>query len=101
MEFFADHSLISFHRLLPQTDSRVFGHYEINGVDVCDLPSPSMLKNKVQEATKIHLGLVRKGQRSTPLLNLDRLDFVDETSTPTRSYPAMQAGEMRLLGSIA
>jgi len=36
-----------------------------------------------------------------PLLNFDRLDFVDATSTPTRSYPAMQAGEMRLLGSIA
>ena len=76
--------------------------YQINGVDVGDFPSPSMLKNKVQKAAKIHLGLglVRQGQRSKPLLNFDRLDFVDETSTPTRSDPAMQAGEMRLLSSI-
>src|ERR1700722_5467690 len=35
------------------------------------------------------------------LLNLNRLDFVNKASTPTRSYPAIQAGEVRLLGSIA
>jgi len=40
-------------------------------------------------------------QRSKPLLNLNRLDFVDKAPTPTRSYPATQAGEVRLLGSIA
>src|SRR5215467_151931 len=75
--------------------------HQINGVDVGDLPPPSMLKDKVQKTAKIHLGLVRQGQRSEPLLNFDRFDFVGRASTPTRSYPAMQAGEMRLLGSIS
>src|SRR5712692_10233216 len=75
--------------------------YQIDGVGVGDLPPPSMLKHKMQKAPQVYLRLLRQRQRSKPLLNLDRLDFVDKASTPTRSYPAMQAGETRLLGSIA
>jgi hypothetical protein len=74
--------------------------HQINGVNVGYLPPPSMLEHKVQKAPQVYLRLLCQRQRSKPLFNLDRLDLVDEASTPTRSYPPMQTGQMRLLGSV-